>query len=225
MVDHGGIPEVLRKALARNRMLQDILSGENTAAHDALVRERCLSEIRRVARTRRWWRRASAVAAAAMVMATITGTWLLPGSSVTPEIIETVSENNIPAGQLLPPLVTNVMSPVLETVYTKPESIQLQIISTSSLQTNLATAYSENRSNRLVDSFSLVSTSELAERMYFSVQTNASLKGECPEQSTEKLDIKIAAISDAELLSLPNVIGIAGYAGNRRVLLNPKIGK
>ena len=223
MDNNSDIPENVRKALTRNRMLRDILNDEKQSSHEVLVQQRCLHVVRRVSAARRWRRRAAAIAAvAAMVMASIGGFWLLPDDSLTPVTVAAVNTNKIP----LPPLtsqffsVTNVSG--FDTIHGDPTAGLLQFTPTAAIQTSMTISSS---SSLLADSpglFSVVSTSDLAMGKIYTEVSSSSLRGNFSESSPKNPEATVAIMDDNEFLHLPEVIGIVGFAGNQQVLLRPE---
>jgi hypothetical protein len=223
MDSNSDVQESLRKALARNRMLHDILTDEKQSAHDVFVQERCLCELRRLAALRRWRRRAAAIAAAAaMIMASIGGIWLLADRTITPDAVVTVNMNETPSPPLIPHLATVTNTSGFEIVHHEPTAGLLQIIPTADIRTHMTISSSSTLLADAAGSFSIVSTSDLAMAQSYKEVSSSSLRGNFSERSTESLDTKIAIIGDDELLQLSRVIGIVGFVGNQRVLFRPE---
>ena len=222
MDNDSDIPENVRKALTRNRMLHDILNDETQSSHDVLVQQRCLHEVR-VSAARRWQRRAAAIAAvAAMVMASIGGFWLLADDSLTPATVVAVNTKKTPS----PPLISHFVSVTnvsgFDTIHGDPTAGLLQIIPTAAIQTSTTISSS---SSLLADStglFSVVSTSDLAMEKIYTEVSSSSLRGNFSESSPTNPEATVAIMDDNEFLHLPQVIGIVGFAGNQQVLLRPE---
>lgn len=210
----------LRKALVRNRMLHDILIEETQLADDVLVQQRCLREVRRVSAARRWRRRVAAIAGvAAIIMASIGGSWLLTNRSLTRDQVVAVNEKMTSLTPFMPPLVTATNVPGFEMVHSELTAGLLQAIPTAAIRTYVTISSSNSLLADAAGSFSMVSTADLQMAQFHTTVSSSSLKGNFSESSTASLDTKVATISDDEFLNLPRVIGIVGYAGNQRVLL------
>jgi hypothetical protein len=210
----------LRKALVRNRMLHDILIEETQLSDDVLVQQRCLREVRRVSAARRWRRRVAVIAGvAAMIMASIGGSWLLTNRSLTRDQVVAVNEKMTSLTPFIPPLVTATNVPGFEMFHSELTAGLLQVIPTAAIRTYVTISSSNSLLADAAGSFSMVSTADLQMAQFHTTVSSSSLKGNFSESSTASLDTIVATISDDEFLNLPRVIGIVGYAGNQRVLL------
>lgn len=203
----------IRKALARNRMLNEVLAEDYQPQRDALLRERALAEMHRTADARRTQRRQFGAVAAMIAFVLISAIAFYRNPRKQPSI--EVTAPKIPMSRDLPlfeierpPVVTasivfEASAPGFEIVHVKNSGRLLHVVTPNSpaplIQKSSKTALS-------LSAFAVISSSR--------VQTNFD---EIQPQGGNTM--RVALISDAEVLCLPRVKAILGGGDKTRRLV------